>query len=369
MNSAKQTSAPVSRQGRAAEGDEVRGRRLPGLRPLYNTCCVLSVVKALPGSLLIPFTGTGQINVTAVDSCSGGTVTVTESASFSSTNPAIADVGPNNGLVEGVGVGTATVHTDLEYFEFASPADPCALAQFAKDHGTTVNPTVTISCTKQHLALGPTAPAATKTGSCTTTASPAGGSYTWSAPNRVSLNAGGGAASYTAANQSSGTGDTVITVTYTVNNRSASAQSAPITVHKPTSLSLDSDSTNPTGTTCNAPCLDNPNQTCTYSSYLKTRIYTTQSHLAQTSFPSVGLTSIVAQESFTGFTSSCGASLPQTESAGTATFNDRFFFCSSACLQGGGGCTNTATQTLTVNGLVVRTPSVTWTCSSATVTP
>lgn len=87
---------------------------------------------------------------------------------------------------------------------------------------------------------------------------PSGGSFSWSANgNTINLTPGGPSASYSSANQSSAVGDTSITVTYQLNGKTASAQSAPITVHKPTTLQGGSVAL--TGTVpCTLPCLTNP---------------------------------------------------------------------------------------------------------------
>lgn len=77
-------------------------------------------------------------------------------------------------------------------------------------------------------------------------------------------------------------------------------------------------------------------------------------------------------ESFSDLTSTCGP-IQLVTGGGTGPFvqlTDDFWICSQACPQcnpQGQGCTATATQTITVNGFVVRTNRVTWTCSDATL--
>lgn len=152
-----------------------------------------------------------------------------------------------------------------------------------------------------------------------------------------------------------------------MNGQSATAQSQPIIVHKPTSLMLDSETTNPTGNTCTVTCL-NGTPGCTYASYTKTRIYDVQDQFGAL-FANVGISLINGQESFSGFTSTCGANPPVPGTAPSSHFQDNFTFCAPNCQPGGPGCTASATQTITVNGLTVRMPGVNWTCTNCTVSP
>ena len=246
--------------------------------------------------------------------------------------------------------------------------EPCPEGNLGGGSPGTVTPTVTVTCSPSNLALGSTGPTSTTSGNCNTTTTPAGGTFSWSVnKTTVTLNGSGGGASYTASSQSSASGDTIITVQYTVNGQSATAESAGITVHEPTSLAVVSDTTNASGEPCSVTCL-NGSSGCGYSSYLRTRTYNVLDQLSQT-FSGVGIGAVNAQESFSGFSSTCSANSPSPGSAATSEFGDQFYFCSTACLPGGSGCTNSATRTITVNGLSVRTESVTWTCSGVTLTP
>ncbi|MFQ5664110.1 MAG: hypothetical protein ACE5HL_09775 [Terriglobia bacterium] len=300
---------------------------------------------------------------------------ITGLADFSSSHPNVISVqngGTEHGLATCNAVGRATLKGEAVLPQ-GGEVDPildtiCVKLLFEAFSPGEVNPTVSVSCDKQHLALGPTAPATTKIGNCSTSVVPAGGTFSWSVnTNAVTLSPFGSTAEYTVANPSASQGDTIITVTYTVNKRSATAQSAPITVHKPTSLFVESDTTNPTGKTCDVKCLDG-SPGCSYQSYLRTRVYVVQDQFNQL-FTNVGIDTVDARESFSGFTSTCGASEPAPGSDTGSRFRDDFDFCSSACLPGGGGCTNSATQTITVNGLSVRTVSVNWTCTGVTLSP
>lgn len=289
----------------------------------------------------------------------------TSGALWSSSNTAVATV--SLGLVKAVAVGTAGIKASFtDWFTDAS----CQRVHqtYSSTSSCDVTPTVSVSCSPLDLALGPTAPSTTTIANCSTTVSPAGGTYSWSVnTNEVTLSASGGGASVTAANQSSSKGDTVVSVTYTLNSQSATAKSAGITVHQPTSLYVQSDSTNPTGWSCTVTCL-NGQSGCSYTSYLRQRTYIVEDQFGS-QFPSVGINNIRGVESYSGLTSSCGASSVLTGTAPTSTFTDQFHFCSTACLAGGSGCTTSATQTITVNGFQVRTEGVTWTCSGVTLSP
>lgn len=136
----------------------------------------------------------------------------------STADPSIATV-DTYGTVTGVGGGSTTTFADG-----LLPQDGlrrCPLVENVATGSDNVAPPVTVSCTLKDLALGPTAPATTTTGSCAATVNPSGGTYTWSASkNTVSVTSNGSSASYTAANASSSAADTTITVTYTVNGHS-----------------------------------------------------------------------------------------------------------------------------------------------------
>lgn len=241
-------------------------------------------------------------------------------------------------------------------------------------------PTFTLTCDKQHLALGPTAPASTKTGQCTASdPSPAGGNFSWSvSKNTLTLSATTGTSiNYTAANQSTSVGDTFIDVTYTVNNLSASMASPLITVHKPNSLSAISDSTNPSGQSCTVKCLANPGsgtcsattQDCQYSSYLRTRQYSTLDQFGNR-FVNVGISSVVADESLTTTSSTCqNVNFVVRPPVSTPDFFDDFWLCHTCCLTGGPGCGVSRSQTITVNGITVRQVSINYSCSGVSLNP
>jgi hypothetical protein len=252
------------------------------------------------------------------------------------------------------------------------------MAHFTATANGAVTPTASISCSPTDLALGSTAPSSTSSGKCNTTTSPAGGTFSWSVnKTTVTLNASGGGASYTAASQSSASGDTVITVKYTVNSESATAQSAGITVHNPTSLSVNSDTTNSSGQSCNVSCLKNPGDgtcnastsMCGYSSYLRQRIYSVIDQL-QNKFESVGLSSVNVTESLP-YTTTCQNLSLTPKASSTSPFTDSYFLCHTCCLPKGPGCSaqTNPQQTIYANGVPVGTESITWACTGVTVSP
>jgi len=214
-------------------------------------------------------------------------------------------------------------------------------------------------------ASGSTAP---NTINLTATGIPSGGSYSWSTTSsKVSLSGTTSATvTVTAQSASASVGDVPVKVTYTYSGKSNNATQN-VTLRQPTSLYLESAVTDLAGQACSVTCLDG-SPSCGYSSYLRTRIYVVQDQFSQL-FTNVGINTIDARESFSGFTSTCGAGAPATAPAGTARFQDKFFFCSTSCLPGGPGCTSSATQTITVNGFSVRTLSATWTCTGVTLNP
>jgi hypothetical protein len=158
-----------------------------------------------------------------------------------------------------------------------------------------------------------------------------------------------------------------------VNCQSANA-TANITVRKPSSLQLvtGSDTTNPTGHTCNAGATSNTCQQSkfqgsgTYNSYLRTRSY----HIMDQFSPPQWIQgyALDIQESYTAPTGQCASDRVVTTGGPGDTAVDCFYFCSATC-RSGGSCGVSATQTITVNGFSVGTESVTWTCSGVTIQP
>ena len=246
-----------------------------------------------------------------------------------------------------------------------------------------VNPSITVSCTPTDLALGPYPPPNTTSGSCTTQVNPSGGTFSWRvSKSTVTLSSTSGASiSYNSNSPSSSQGDTTISVTYTQSGQSATANSGPITTHNPTSVTVLSDTINPTGNSCSGgssvPCLANPGDgtcnantsTCSYSSYMRTREYSVVDQLGQ-QFANVGISDANVSEVFP-ISTSCPNFTFNTHGAPTSTFFDDFYLCHTCCLPSGPGCTvqSAPSQGIYVNGLQVRSEVVNWTCTSASLTP
>jgi hypothetical protein len=242
----------------------------------------------------------------------------------------------------------------------------------------TVTPTITVNCTPTDLALG-TGPPQTTGGSCSTQVNPSGGTFSWSVnKSTVTLSSASGASiSYFSNSPSSSQGDTTISVSYTMNSQSATAQSSRITTHNPTSLAVLSDTTNPTVTACSVPCLANPGDgtcnastsTCSYSSYRRTCEYSVVDQLNQ-QFANVGISDANVVESLPVSTS-CPNLTFSPHNAPTSTFFDDFTLCHTCCLPNGPGCTlqSAPTQVILVNGTQVWSEAINWTCSNVSLTP
>lgn len=191
-----------------------------------------------------------------------------------------------------------------------------------------------------------------------------GGTYQWSTTSsKVSLsNTAQATVTVTAVSASTSRNDVPIKVTYTVNGQS-STWNGTLTVVKPSSLTVTSTALNPTGFDCSVFVGLN----C--RSYLRTIEYVIKDQFGDT----FGPWNFHARESFTSFSSDCAGVTSPTPSSLVLQgvgFLDGFSLCTTSCPQcdpNATGCTAKATQTWFVNGFSVRTNSVTWKCSDATV--
>ncbi|RMD57541.1 hypothetical protein D6833_13805 [Candidatus Parcubacteria bacterium] len=198
----------------------------------------------------------------------------------------------------------------------------------------------------------------------TASGTPSGGSYQWSTTSsRVSLSGTNTAqVTVTAVGASAMRDDVTVTVTYTVDGQSVSA-SKQLTVVKPSSLSVTSTSLNPMGQNCSSFGLN-----C--NSYLKEVTYEIKDQFGDL----FGPWTFFAREEFSNFSSNCtGVTSPPMPSATSIQgigFVDRFTLCTTSCPQcnpQAGGCTARATQKWFVNEFPVRTNTVIWTCTDATI--
>jgi hypothetical protein len=289
-------------------------------------------------------------------------------ASFQSLNPPVATV-TTEGTATGQSGGTATIkalYTDYYYTYDHVLIDCIEHPRQRTGYGTTTVVTVSISG-PANVPLRAAGSSGPNTINLTATGTPSGGSYSWSTTSsKVTLsNTTSATVTVTSASASAAVGDVPVNVTYTYSGTSSNATQN-VTVRKPTSLYVESDTTDPAGKACTVTCL-NGSPGCAYSSYLRTRVYVVQDQFSQL-FTNLGIDSVDVQESYAGFTSTCGATLA-TGSAATSRFTDQFYFCSTSCLPGGQGCTNSGTQSITANGFSVRNVTVTATCTGVTVNP
>ncbi len=349
----------------------------------YNTCCAIFGLTVIPSSITGPVGVVFPLAVVGLDSCSGLSVTLTSSASYSSATPSIASVN-SLGLVALLAPGSTSVTARVNSWidspfclTFATaigpdllPPLPCGCILLAAAVAAAIlvesPPSVSISgvANVPLRAAGSTGP---KSITLTASGSPSGGTFSWNTTSgKVTLsNKTSATVTVTSVAESGSTGDVPIKVTYTKNGEATATKN--ITVVKPTSLFLESDITNQTGNMCTVPCLDG-SPGCTYDSYIRTRVYVVKDQFGR-QFPNIGINTLDVRESFSGYNSGCGANPPAEGTPDTTRFGDAFTLCHTACLPGGPGCTSSATQTLTANGFPVRTVSVTWTCASASLNP
>jgi hypothetical protein len=174
-------------------------------------------------------------------------------------------------------------------------------------------------------------------------------------------------------------GDTIVSVTYSVNSQSATSKSAGITVHQQTALTVLSDTTNPSGKTWTVSCLAKPGNgtcnpstsNCTYTSYLRQRQYSVLDQFSPPNqFQNIGISAATVTESIP-VTTTCPDASPITGSSPLSVFYDNFGMGSRCCLPGGPGCSTSTSpvQTISVNGISVRTETINWNCTGVTVSP
>ena len=194
---------------------------------------------------------------------------------------------------------------------------------------------------------------------------PTGGTFSWSTTSgKITLTTlNNTRVRVTSVAASGSPNDIPITVTYTVNNQTSDPFTFNIiTVVKPTSLQLISDTTDPDGHICDPSA---PNNQCdkskfsgngSYTSYRKDRTYRILDQFGIW-MQAWGLEIV---ELFSP------SVVPVTVAPPGDTIPDCFYFCSETCRTGGSESLS-ATQTIKANGFVVATKSVTWTCTGATV--
>jgi hypothetical protein len=190
-------------------------RRSKTFTTFYNTCCGMTGPTFNPGLFSGPEGPLGNFLNQATDYCSGQTIDVTGSSTFSSENTAVSTV-TTAGAVSGVGIGGTNSDSFLTYFQ-QKTVDTCIQKNASTQKPTTVSPTVTIGQLSQNPILqGSTATA-------TITVNP-------SATISLTItSSGSGAAKFD--NQSGSTTKTISgTTTVTIYGNTASTNSGDLTL-------------------------------------------------------------------------------------------------------------------------------------------
>jgi hypothetical protein len=230
----------------------------------------------------------------------------------------------------------------------------------------TVTPDVALSCPTGVLVVGSGAGAYDTQETCTATGTPSGGTFAWSLKGNAAaatIAANGSSATVTAAGQSGSSGDTDVYVSYGFNGESA-AEFQPTTVRDPSGLTVVSDS----GTQQDYNCLQNglANYTSGDQRFIQ---YEVTDGLGVVNVAGIPLT-----EAFTPGTNTCNAAMHTRGGATLADgeFNapDQLVMCSNACSSGAcpppGSCVLDETQRWYANGLLVKTNSLAYGCTTIT---
>jgi hypothetical protein len=206
-------------------------------------------------------------------------------------------------------------------------------------------------------------------------AQPSGGSFSWStASSAVSLQ-NANTSQVTVCSVSGGysrqAGDVAVSVVYTVNGVSSKTGTTTLTVSRPqVLLSPYYDNVSPTGHKCvqgsgqllqqflhDQSYYNDSLLGATYQSYVRDRDYHVQDQLSNTVSYSMNV-----------FESYTPARQVSTGIGAGVNVTDFFAYCSQTCRQGGTDSVN-ANQSIYANNYLIGTKAVTWTCTSATVSP
>jgi hypothetical protein len=260
--------------------------------------------------------------------------------------------------------GTARIGAQVNHCWICTPCIDRTLA-LTPEIQVTVQPKVTVTGPGSVPLRASGTTQGTNSIQLTASGTPSGGTYQWSTTSsKISLsNTTQATVTVTSVSQSTSRNDVPITVRYTVNGQSITWNGT-LTVVKPTSLERLADNFNPTGNYCGNTA-DCPG--CNYYSFKRIVNYKIKDQFGGR----IEGFALEVSESFQNFSSTCGARPPTPGGSSGRPIQgiaDAFTFCSAACMPGGAGCTAQATQTLFVNGFSVRTNSVRWTCTDATIT-
>jgi len=327
-----------------------------------------AITRLNPTSLFGPVGGSGLEVLELRNACTSAWGPALN-PSYWSDNSAIASI-VATGDVSLVGVGSTSLRGNTRYFRDA--LWECRFVFESDNTPTTVKPVVTQVQGPDRVPLRAAGSSGPNSIQLAASGLPPGGSFHWeTTSNKVSLsNEDSATVTVTSVAASNSRNDVPITVTFTVDNVPSDPLTVQITVVRPASLQLVSDTTNPTGHICDP---DAPSNECNkssfegggvYSSYRRDRTYHVMDHLnpAQwiAGFP------LVLEESFSAPSGQCAGDAVATGGGIGDTVIDCFYFCSEAC-RTGGSCSPSATQTIKANGFVVATKNVNWTCSGVAV--
>jgi hypothetical protein len=332
-------------------------------------CCGEDSEYADPDPIELVLGWFSSVSIDRDNGCNGIPSDITgDFTSWNSSNTGVAKV--TTAKAQGVGVGNATGY--IEGTVDGPGQCACSPHLIEIEVPITVTPSLTISGIT-YVPLRNSGSTGQNSMTVVASGSPSGGTYSWSttSSNVTLSNTSSATVTVTASAASSARGDTPITVLYKVNEQSASA-TVGITVVKPTSLSVMTDTTSPSGHTCvgNLGTSSCPQSTFagtgSYSSYLRTRTYKVMDQFSPPAW--IQVYDFEIAESYTQPTGACAGAEVSIGGGTGNTVNDCFFFCDATC-KAGGSCGVSATQTFMVNGYSVATENVGWTCSAATVTP
>jgi len=363
-------------QGEALIGRVVTVDKAGGTASNFScpNCCQLEPgrIDILPSPIVGSINDFCQLTVYEWETYCGqfsvGPYNYTNSVNYSCDNTSIATVNSGGG-VSCVGLGNATITVSFDYYhsDYIS-AEDCSLflATAWATAPVTVLPTVQITFNDSGIPLcGDDPPPPGAAGyRCSTPmsaqGSPSGGTYSWSTTSaRVTLS-GTTLQTVTVTGQSESTSqnDVVITLTYTLNGQSATAQVS-TTVQKPTfmgfvSLDFDRQITDPR---------------CTNSGWEKGITWQVQDRFhSAMRFPVATWDTVNNNTPNSCFLPAQGeGTRPEAGKATgpTGLWAHRYGLCSSACVSG--NCQATGTQNYTVNGFQIGGLSFTMTCTSITV--
>ncbi len=252
----------------------------------YNTCCDYTAFVFIPTSINGPVGASAQMSITAINNCTFALEDLTVAAGYNSNNSSVASVN-GSGRVSLVSPGSATITATVSFsgadpFCFTRICTTCVPRIVSDTTPVTVKPRIDTITGPNTVPLRASGSFGPNTIEIEGSGTPSGGNFQWSTSSgKITLTTlNNTRVRVTSVAASGSQNDIPITVTYTVNNQA----SAPftfniITVVKPTSLQLISDTTDPDSHICDPSA---PSNECdkskfpgngSYTSYRKDRTY------------------------------------------------------------------------------------------------